>query len=114
MRGTANFAATLFLHLLLVCLACVAVVWVFFGAFDVSCAGPRCDYGLKGAAISLMFWGSIATIALSLVICAWRTAVDAESTTWWVVAIAMAVVVVLFIVALALEAAAIDQPFPVF
>ena len=114
MRGTANFAATLFLHLLLVCLACVAVVWVFFGAFNVGCVGSHCNYGLGGVAIQLMFWGSIATIALSLVICAWRTAVDAESTTWWVVAIAMAVVVVLLVVALALEAAAIDQPFPVF
>lgn len=111
MIKTADYAGGLFFHLLLIAAAAVGNVWIFFASFNVGCYGAGCNYALAGVAVHVMFWGSLVTIAASLVLTTVRRG-NLPMSTWWIPLTGLGVVLALFVIALALEAAAIEQPFP--
>jgi uncharacterized membrane protein YhaH (DUF805 family) len=89
-----------------------AVVFVIAGAFDVSCVGSECDYGLKGVAIQVTIWSSIALIPVTLTWIAVRRLDDEDASTWFVPATSIAVLAVVALVSTTLNAAAVDKlPF---
>jgi hypothetical protein len=111
MTNTADYAGGLFLYLLLLGGVVVGNAWIFFASFNVGCYGSGCDYALAGAAVQIMFWGSLTTIAASLLFTAVRRD-NPASSTWWIPLAGLGVVLALFMIALSLAAAAIEQPFP--
>lgn len=111
MKTGADQGATLFLTAMQIMLGVLAVIFVFLGAFDVGCV-VDCQYELKGVAIQLMFWVAIVVPFVSIVVTAVRRDGDADTRNWWVAAAGVGLVVATFVVCLALEAAAVDKPFP--
>ena len=92
-------------------LGVLALIFVFLGAFDVSCV-VDCQYELTGVAIQLMFAVTIVVPFVSIVVTAVRRDRDPETRNWWVAAAGVGVVLATFVVCLALEAAAVNKPFP--
>ena len=113
MRAGFDHGATIFLVALQVMLSVLAVIFVFFSAFDVSCVGSRCNYGLKGVAIQLMFWASIVLLPVTLVWIAARRHRVEDAPTAFVPLVIIGVLGVVALVCAALNAAAVDK-LPVF
>ena len=67
MTTGADQGATLFLAAMQIMLGVLAGVFVFLGAFDVSCP-VDCQHGLKGVAIQLMFGVAIVVPFVSIVV----------------------------------------------
>ena len=112
MRAGFDYGATIFLVALQVMLSVFAVVIVFFSAFDVSCVGSRCNYGLKGVAIQLMFWSSIAFVPITLIWIAARRHRNEVAATAFVPVVSIGVLGVIALACAALNAAAVDKlPF---
>jgi uncharacterized membrane protein YhaH (DUF805 family) len=110
-KAGADQGATLFLTAMQIMLGVPAGIFVFLGAFDVSCL-VDCQYGLKGVAIQLMFGVAIVVPFVSIVVTAVRRDRDPDTRNWWVAAAGVGLVVATFVVCLALEAAAVNKPFP--
>jgi uncharacterized membrane protein YhaH (DUF805 family) len=107
----ADQGATLFLTAMQFMLGVLAVIFVFIGAFDVSCV-VDCQYGLKGVAIQLMFAVALVLPIVSIVVTAVRRHNDPETRNWWVAGAGVVVIGATFVLCLALEAAAVNKPFP--
>jgi len=110
MRAGFDYGATIFLVAMQVMLSIAAVLVIFVGAFDVSCVGSRCNYGLKGVAIQLMLWTAIALLPVTLVWIASRRYGNDDATTWFVPAIGIAALAAVALVCAALNAASVDKP----
>jgi hydrogenase-4 membrane subunit HyfE len=112
MRVGFDYGATIFLVAMQVMLSIAAVLFVFASAFDVSCVGSRCNYGLKGVAIQLMLWSAIVLLFVTLVWIASRRYDNDDATTWFVPATGIAAVAAVALISTALNLAAVDKlPF---
>jgi len=107
----ADQGATLFLTAMQIMLGIVAVVFVFLGAFDVGCV-VDCQYWLKGVAIQLMFVVALILPIVSIVVTGVRRHNNPETRNWWVAGAGVILIGVTYVVCLALEAAAVNKPFP--
>jgi hypothetical protein len=86
----------------------IALLWVFLGAFDVSCVG-NCKYELKGVAITVMGIAAIAIPVASTVMTVLSHARSRSSLKYPL--IGSGVMVAALAISLLLEAAAINK-FP--